>query len=78
MEIGDTLTLDALRAPDGVNLLDDPETVIATLTPPRLQVEAEDEIEQETEVVGEGGAAAEDAAEGGDAGAADDPTPSSR
>jgi large subunit ribosomal protein L25 len=54
MVIGDTLTLESLRPPAGVELLDDPETVIATLTPPKLQLEAEDEIEAETEVVGEG------------------------
>ena len=54
MEIGDTLTLEALSAPASVELLDDPETVIATLSPPRLQAEEEDEIEEETEVVGEG------------------------
>jgi large subunit ribosomal protein L25 len=68
MEINDTLTLEAVRAPSGVKLLGDPETVIATLTPPRLQVEAEDEIEAETALVGEGEgeeAAAEEAA-GGD------------
>jgi large subunit ribosomal protein L25 len=67
MQIGDTLTLDAVTAPSGVELLDDPETVIATLTPPKLQLEAEDEIEEETALVGEDGepVAAEDA-EGGD------------
>jgi large subunit ribosomal protein L25 len=54
MVIGDTLTLDAVRPPAEVTLLDDPETVIATLTPPRLQLEEEEEIEAETEVVGEG------------------------
>src|ERR1700730_13959470 len=53
MEIGDTLTLEAGRAPDGVELLGDPETVVATLTPPRLQLEEEEEIEAETELVGE-------------------------
>ncbi len=62
MQIGDTLTLDALTPPATVKLLDDPETVIATLSPPRLQTEDTDEIEQETGVVGEGEAA-------GDAGA---------
>ena len=54
MVIGDTLTLESLRAPADVELIDDPETVIATLTPPRLQLEEEEEIEEETEVVGEG------------------------
>lgn len=55
-EIGDTITLAAVAAPEGVELLDDAETVVATLTPPRLSTEADEEIETETEVVGEGGA----------------------
>jgi large subunit ribosomal protein L25 len=53
MQIGDTLLVEALTPPSTVTLLDDAETVVATLSPPRLQVEAEDEIESETEVVGE-------------------------
>jgi large subunit ribosomal protein L25 len=68
MEIGDTVTLDAVRAPDGVELLGDPETVVATLTPPRLQLEEEEEIEAETELVGEGEAAPEGEAPSGDEG----------
>ncbi|GAC1439080.1 MAG: 50S ribosomal protein L25/general stress protein Ctc [Solirubrobacteraceae bacterium] len=65
MAIGDTLLLSAIPAPQGVTLLDDPdETVIATLTPPRLQTEDEEGIEQETELVGEGGEG-EPSAEGG-------------
>jgi large subunit ribosomal protein L25 len=74
MQVNDTITLEALTPPPTVTLLDDPETVIATLTPPRLQLESEEEIESETEVVGEGEAAAagegeagEGAAEAGDA-----------
>jgi large subunit ribosomal protein L25 len=71
MEIGDTITLEALRPPSTVTLLDDPETLIATLSPPRLQVESDDEIEQETQVVGEAGgqgdAADEPAADSSDA-----------
>ncbi|MFZ0042198.1 MAG: 50S ribosomal protein L25 [Solirubrobacteraceae bacterium] len=63
MQINDTLTLDALAPPANVELLDDPETVIATLTPPRLQVEEDEEIEEETEVVGVGETADEPAAE---------------
>jgi large subunit ribosomal protein L25 len=59
-EIGDTITLEAVAGSVGVTVLDDPETVIATCTPPRLSVEPSDEIEQETELVGEGDAAAED------------------
>jgi len=64
-QIGDTVTLAALSMPPGVSLLDDPEAVLVTLTPPRLQVEDEVEIEEETELVGEG-ATAEEAAEEGE------------
>jgi large subunit ribosomal protein L25 len=53
-QIGDTVLLEALTMPSGVTLVDDPETVLLTLTPPRLQVEEEPEIEEETELVGEG------------------------
>jgi large subunit ribosomal protein L25 len=67
MQIGDTITLEALTPPPGVKLIDDPETMIATLTPPRLQLEEEPEIEEETELVAEGEARADDsAAAGGD------------
>jgi large subunit ribosomal protein L25 len=58
-----TLTLTVLTAPDGVELLDDPESVIATITPPTLEP-VEEEIETETGVVGEEGEAAEAQAEG--------------
>ena len=55
MEMNATLTLSAITAPQGVTLLDDPEeTVIATITPPTLEP-TEDEIEMETEVIGEAG-----------------------
>jgi large subunit ribosomal protein L25 len=63
MQIGETLTLAAVAIPPGVTLLDDlQETVLATLTPPRLQTEAETEIEAENEVVGEAEKADGDAA----------------
>jgi large subunit ribosomal protein L25 len=66
MEIGETILLSALAAPEGVTLLDDlEETVMATLSPPRLQAEAAEEIEAETELVGE--AAGEAAADSGEA-----------
>src|SRR5437588_12061331 len=57
--IGDTVTVEALAAPSGVKILDEPETVVASLTPPRLQVEEDTEIEEETQLVGEGEAAPE-------------------
>jgi large subunit ribosomal protein L25 len=63
MQIGDHIGLADLTVPDGVTLLDDlEETVVATLSPPRLQAETEEEIESETELVGE---AAEGGAEDG-------------
>jgi large subunit ribosomal protein L25 len=56
MVINDTITLAAVEVPAGVTLLDDvDETVVVTLTPPRLQLEEEDEIEEETGLVGEDG-----------------------
>jgi large subunit ribosomal protein L25 len=67
LEIGDTVTLDAVTVPEGVTLLDELETTIVTLTPPRLSTEADDEIETETEVVGDAGADG-DAAEGDSSG----------
>jgi large subunit ribosomal protein L25 len=58
LEMNATLTLEAIRAPKGVTLLDDAETVVATITPPTAEP-VEEEIETETELVGEGGEAAE-------------------
>jgi large subunit ribosomal protein L25 len=54
LEMNATLTLEVLTAPSGVTLLDDTETVIATITPPTLEP-VEEEIETETELVGEDG-----------------------
>ncbi len=70
LEIGDTVTLDAVKAPGSVTFLDDPETVIASLLAPRLQIEDDTEIEQETEVVGEGEDGAAAAQDGDGAGEA--------
>ena len=70
LQMNETATVSQLTAPAGVTLLDDPdETVLATVTPPTKEPEPE-EIETETEVVGEGEAPAEGEAgaegEGGD------------
>ncbi len=55
MQIGETIGLAAVAMPAGVTLLDDVEdAVVATLSPPKLQAEVEEEIEAETELVGEG------------------------
>jgi large subunit ribosomal protein L25 len=64
MQINDTITLAEITVPAGIVLLDDPEeTTIATLSPPRVESE-DDEIEEETAIVGEAApqAAADDAA----------------
>jgi large subunit ribosomal protein L25 len=68
MQINDTVTLDHVTIPAGVVLLDDAEeTVVATLTPPRLETEL-DELETETGVVGEGAGEAEGSDADADAG----------
>jgi large subunit ribosomal protein L25 len=55
LEMNATVLLSAVTIPSGVTLLDDPdETVIATITPPTLEP-VEEEIETETELVGEDG-----------------------
>jgi large subunit ribosomal protein L25 len=78
MDVNDTLFLSAVTAPAGVTILDDPdETVVATLTPPKLQAELDalDEeaaLEQETRVVGEGEAPADEEGEGEDDAGGDD------
>jgi large subunit ribosomal protein L25 len=74
MSIGDTLLLSAIQAPEGVTLLGElDEIVIATLSPPRLRLEEEGEIEQETELVGESEGATD--AQDESAQAADDAAP---
>jgi large subunit ribosomal protein L25 len=55
LQMNETITLSVVTAPAGVTLLDDlDETVIATITPPTLEP-VEEEIETETELVGEDG-----------------------
>jgi large subunit ribosomal protein L25 len=48
MKIGDTLRLSDLRVPEGVKLLDDPETVLSTVTPP-TKIEEPEVVEEELE-----------------------------
>jgi large subunit ribosomal protein L25 len=65
MEINDTLTLSAVAAPDGVTFLaEEPEEIpIVILSPPRVE-EVAPEVEEETELVGEGEGGEGDAADG--------------
>jgi large subunit ribosomal protein L25 len=55
LNIGDTLALEAIAVPEGITLLDDLSTTVASVSAPRLQSEEESEIESETELVGEAG-----------------------
>ena len=63
MATGDTLRISDIAVPDGVTLLDDPETVVATVTAPTREEVVEEEVE-EGEEGAEGEAAEGEAAEG--------------
>jgi large subunit ribosomal protein L25 len=76
MGVGDTLRIADVQVPETVKLLDDPETVVATVTAPTRAIEEEVAEAEEGEEVGEGeeGEAApegeaEAPAEGGEAAA---------
>jgi large subunit ribosomal protein L25 len=65
MEIGGTLRISDLSAPEGVTLLDDPEMVVATVTAPTRVVEPEPTEEELAALEAEGEAAeGEEGAEG--------------
>jgi large subunit ribosomal protein L25 len=71
MEMNATIQLSEIDAPKGITLLDDPDTtVLASITPPSVSTESDDEVETETAVVGEAEApaAAEGDAEAGESG----------
>jgi large subunit ribosomal protein L25 len=68
LEAGGVLTVADLAAPKGITILDDPESVVASITLPRAAIESEDEVETETAVVGEADA-------GSTGGAADEAEP---
>src|SRR5215218_3360097 len=60
MEIGDTLQLAMVPAPQGAEFalgegVDPEEVTVATLSPPRIEEEPEPELEEEAELVGEDG-----------------------
>ncbi|HEY7208150.1 MAG TPA: 50S ribosomal protein L25 [Gaiellaceae bacterium] len=61
MAIGDTLRVGDLKAVDGVTFLDDPETVLATLTLPTRVAEPEPELEEGAEAEAAEGEEAEGA-----------------
>jgi large subunit ribosomal protein L25 len=65
MQIGDTLALESIAMPEGVTMLDDPASTVASLSAPRLQTEEEAEIESETELVGDAGAGESSSDDGG-------------
>ena len=72
LEFGGTVTLGEIKAPEGTTIIGDPDLVIAAMRTSRsMLAESGDELELETEVVGEGGEEGESKAEAeGDAEAA--------
>ena len=68
MATGDTLRISDITVPDGVTLLDEPETVVATVTAPTREIVEEEPAEGEELAEGEegaeGAAAEGEAAEG--------------
>lgn len=52
LEMGDTLHLGDIAAPAGITLLDDPDTIIASVQAPRVEVEEVSEETVEPEVIG--------------------------
>jgi large subunit ribosomal protein L25 len=64
MDIGATLRISDLTAPEGVTLLDDPEMVVATVTAPTKVVEPEPTEEELAAMEGEEGEEGEEGAEG--------------
>lgn len=53
LEIGDTLHLSDITVPDTVTLLDEPDTIVASVQVPRAEVEEVAEEAAEPEVIGE-------------------------
>jgi large subunit ribosomal protein L25 len=57
LEIGQHALVEALTAPEGVVIVDDPATIVAAVLPPRVEVvtaaEEEEEVLEEPEVIGE-------------------------
>jgi large subunit ribosomal protein L25 len=64
MATGDTLRISDVPVPEGVKLLDDPETVVATVTAPTREVVVEEELAEGEVPEGEA-VPGEEAAEGG-------------
>ena len=63
LEMAQTVRVGEITAPKGVTILDDPESDVASITLPTAEP-VEEELETETELVGEEGAVAEGEAEG--------------
>ncbi|HEX3614910.1 MAG TPA: 50S ribosomal protein L25 [Solirubrobacteraceae bacterium] len=74
LEVGGTVTLGDLKAPTGVTIIGDPELTLAVIRTSRSMMaeESAEELELETEVVGEGGEGESEAAAEGDSAEASD------
>lgn len=68
LQVGASVTLGDIKAPARTTIIGDPELVIAAIRTSRgMMAEAAEELETETELVGEAGAESEAEAEGGNA-----------
>jgi large subunit ribosomal protein L25 len=64
LEVGGTVTLGDIKAPEGTKIIGDPELVVAAIRTSRgMMAESGDELELETQVVGEGSPEADGDAE---------------
>ena len=53
LEIDDRLSVDDVSLPEGIEILDDPNTRIVAVVPPRIEEEPEEELEEGMELEGE-------------------------
>ena len=53
LEIDDRLSVDDVSLPEGIEILDDPNTRIVAVVPPRIEEEPEEEVEEGMELEGE-------------------------
>ena len=65
MAVNDTLRIGDIRVPEGVTLLDDPETVVATVTAPTREIVVEEEVPEGEVPEGAEAVPAAEAPEGG-------------
>ncbi len=63
LEMNSSIHVEDLVAPEGVSILDDPQSIVCSIAPPRIEVEEVEEVEEELEpeLIGERAEEAEEA-----------------